>query len=294
MSKKEWQQKSLPQLADELALLRKQLQLVRTGSSEGDLEALISLRRKYEDRIKYLKTRDRTLKRLKDKWHNDPAWKQKELARKKSPEVKLRDNEARKLAYKTDPEERAKRKARSAKYREGRSAYYSQLAKEWRARNPERYREVAGRWNKQNPELVKEVRRRSNKRRKFNPAYVLVNRLRARMSDLFKGGTKKSARTKELVGCDHHTFRLLIENRFLTGMTWENRSQWHVDHRVPCALFDLSIPEQQSLCFHFSNLVPRWAADNIRKHKRVHIEDVSYAESVLGRPLLAHEIYKPK
>jgi hypothetical protein len=48
-------------------------------------------------------------------------------------------------------------------------------------------------------------------------------------------------------------------------MTWENRSKWHVDHIRPCASFNLFDPAQQAACFHFSNLQPLWAADNIRK-----------------------------
>jgi hypothetical protein len=39
----------------------------------------------------------------------------------------------------------------------------------------------------------------------------------------------------------------------------------HLDHKKPCALFDLSNPEHQKLCFHFSNIGPLWWLDNIKK-----------------------------
>jgi hypothetical protein len=50
-------------------------------------------------------------------------------------------------------------------------------------------------------------------------------------------------------------------------MSWDNYGfrGWHIDHKKPCALFDLSLPEQQRECFHFSNLQPLWAADNLAK-----------------------------
>jgi hypothetical protein len=48
-------------------------------------------------------------------------------------------------------------------------------------------------------------------------------------------------------------------------MTWENHGKWHIDHIKPCASFDLSIPEQQKLCFNFSNLQPLWQRDNLCK-----------------------------
>jgi HNH endonuclease. len=50
-------------------------------------------------------------------------------------------------------------------------------------------------------------------------------------------------------------------------MSWDNygRDGWHIDHIRPCASFDLTDPEQQRQCFHYTNLQPLWAADNIRK-----------------------------
>lgn len=54
-------------------------------------------------------------------------------------------------------------------------------------------------------------------------------------------------------------------------MTWENHGMrgWHIDHKRPCSSFDLSDPAQQCACFHFSNLQPLWATENLRKGDRV-------------------------
>lgn len=57
-----------------------------------------------------------------------------------------------------------------------------------------------------------------------------------------------------------------LESLFKTGMSWENYGPvWHVDHIKPCALFDLTDPEQQRICFHWTNLQPLFALDNMRK-----------------------------
>ena len=48
-------------------------------------------------------------------------------------------------------------------------------------------------------------------------------------------------------------------------MTWENRSLWHIDHIKPCISFDLTKEEEQKKCFHWSNLQPLWAKENIAK-----------------------------
>ena len=52
-------------------------------------------------------------------------------------------------------------------------------------------------------------------------------------------------------------------------MTWANRRKWHIDHIVPCAAFDLTDPEQQSVAFHYTNLRPVWAEENQRKQDKI-------------------------
>lgn len=43
----------------------------------------------------------------------------------------------------------------------------------------------------------------------------------------------------------------------------------HIDHRIPCSAFDLSDPEQQKRCNHWSNLQPLWATDNQKKGNKL-------------------------
>ena len=99
-----------------------------------------------------------------------------------------------------------------------------------------------------------------------DPQQKLLNSLRSRLSNLVKKG-KKAANTVELAGCTITELRQHLETQFIDGMTWENYGKhgWHVDHIRPCASFDLTNPEQQRQCFHYTNLQPLWAVDNIRK-----------------------------
>jgi hypothetical protein len=82
---------------------------------------------------------------------------------------------------------------------------------------------------------------------------------------------KKSKATEQLLGCSVSEFAVRFQSQFEEGMTWEKflAGEIHIDHIVPCALFDLSLPDEQAECFHFSNLQPLWATDNLRKPKYV-------------------------
>ena len=99
---------------------------------------------------------------------------------------------------------------------------------------------------------------------KSNPAFKLARNARTRIWIALKGITKTDS-TMDLIGCTRAQLMSHIESKFQSGMTWQNYGQWHVDHIKPCASFDLSQPEQQRECFHFSNLQPLWAADNLQK-----------------------------
>lgn len=62
-------------------------------------------------------------------------------------------------------------------------------------------------------------------------------------------------------------FNLYLESKFEPGMSWSNYGHkgWHIDHIMPCAIFDMANPEHVRRCFHFSNLQPLWACDNLKK-----------------------------
>ena len=94
------------------------------------------------------------------------------------------------------------------------------------------------------------------------------NRIYMALRNVVKGRATKAAKTDELLGCSRHEFMQHLETLFLPGMSWDNRAKWHIDHIRPCASFDLTDPAQQRLCFHYTNLQPLWAADNLRKGAR--------------------------
>lgn len=79
----------------------------------------------------------------------------------------------------------------------------------------------------------------------------------------------KSLSTMMLIGCEIDYLMIHIQTQFTRGMNWENYGLWHIDHIKPCAKFDLSKPKEQSKCFHYTNLQPLWAEDNLRKSDKI-------------------------
>lgn len=102
-------------------------------------------------------------------------------------------------------------------------------------------------------------------------SYRIGRRLKARISYALKAQctTRIKDRTCQTLGCSIQDFILYIESLFDTGMSWENYGDWELDHIVPCSLFDLTKPEHQRRCFHFSNYQPLWYKDNIYKGARL-------------------------
>lgn len=98
----------------------------------------------------------------------------------------------------------------------------------------------------------------------------MVSAMRGRINQIIRRGNIKAGTSMKLLGCSREEFQSHIEKQFLPGMTWENygREGWTIDHIIPCAQFDLSIPDSQKVCFHYTNLQPLWHIDNIKKGKK--------------------------
>jgi len=125
-------------------------------------------------------------------------------------------------------------------------------------------------WKKDNPEKAKEINRKGAKdfylRTKKDPKYILLRTLRSRLGGIFKNiKNQKKPKTLQLLGCSIKVLKKHIEAKFKEGMSWKNYGKWHVDHIKPISKFNLIDKEEQKKCFHFSNLQPLWATENLKK-----------------------------
>jgi len=128
-------------------------------------------------------------------------------------------------------------------------------------------KECISSWRKDNREQLTQKQLIYEKNRiLIDPTFKLVKTLRSRLaSALNRRNIEKGFSTMELTGCELPFLKGYLEAKFTEGMTWENHGEWHLDHIKPCCSFDLKNEEEQKKCFHYTNLQPLWAVDNLSK-----------------------------
>jgi len=149
----------------------------------------------------------------------------------------------------------------NSKYRKKKKEYFKNYYKI----NKERlltYKKVYEKNNKNKINIKKNKYR--IKKYKEDLKYKLLNNLRRRVLNALKNNSKSNS-TVNLLGCSIEELWIHLEKSFKPGMTRENHGRWHVDHIRPCASFDLSKPEEQVKCFHYTNLQALWAHENLSK-----------------------------
>jgi hypothetical protein len=115
---------------------------------------------------------------------------------------------------------------------------------------------------------VKAMRARRYAARKRDPVQMLKQRIRDRISKAmtrYASGHVKTGSNLKYLGCSAPQLAQYIERMFKRGMAWSNYGDWHLDHVVPLASFELTTERNRIKAFHYTNLQPLWAADNILK-----------------------------
>lgn len=142
-------------------------------------------------------------------------------------------------------------------------------SKRWVEKNKNQVKKNKQLWYEKNKEefLQKSLQYKKH-RYKTDLSYRLTCNLRRRLHRAIDGKLKNESALK-LLGCSIEQLKLHLEKQFVKGMNWENYGKWHIDHIKPCASFDLSLESEQKICFHFTNLQPLWAKDNIRKSNKL-------------------------
>ncbi|UXD79890.1 hypothetical protein 4Roscha1_00083 [Erwinia phage Roscha1] len=189
------------------------------------------------------------------------------------------------------------------KYRKENKEAISEYKRKYRKENKEARSDYFKRWYQENKESLLEYRRENKEAileyknkyreenreslleyqknyRKENAAYIFARSALSRLDDnsqeVFSGITKDEA--ESLCGYSQVEFILHIESTFKEGMSWENRSEWHIDHILPVAWFKEQGITDIKVINALSNLRAEWANDNMSKGRNFLEEDLTEEE----------------
>lgn len=154
----------------------------------------------------------------------------------------------------------------SRNYKLTHKEHISEYNKKYKSDKSDIIREYNHMYNLENRD---KIQKRQNiqhaERRHTDINYKISCSLRRRLYRFFNGS--KHLHTLEILGCSLDFLRKWFEFNFDGAMTLENYGEyWHIDHVIPCAVFDMSDPDEQIKCFHWSNLQPLEKMENLNKN----------------------------
>jgi hypothetical protein len=141
--------------------------------------------------------------------------------------------------------------------------------KEYRKKNFKKYQSYLKKYKTDNSEKIRKYLKDYKKNKiKNDKLFYLKMILSHRVRQFLKvKNIVKKSKTFDIVGCNPLQLTEHLEKQFVSGMTWENRGEWHIDHIIPLSSAK-NEDEVYKLC-HYTNLQPLWAIDNIKKGKKI-------------------------
>lgn len=165
------------------------------------------------------------------------------------------------LSKKYRTENKEKIKEYNTKWNSENKDYYKEYFEQYYIVNHEKEKNRKLEWNRSNKGYFNEYQK---KRKKEDVLFKIISDMRNSVNRYLK---YKSKHTFEIVGCNPEFLKKHLEVQFIDGMSWDNRSEWHIDHIIPLSSAKTE-EELYKLC-HYSNLQPLWAGDNLSKGNKV-------------------------
>jgi|5B_taG_2_1085324.scaffolds.fasta_scaffold02035_9 hypothetical protein len=101
------------------------------------------------------------------------------------------------------------------------------------------------------------------------PINRISGRLRLGLRRVVKG-TRKVDTVWRFFDFTKDEFMSDFESKFTDGMSWDNMSEWHIDHIRPVSSFNFTSTDCEDFkkCWALNNLQPLWAKDNHSKNDK--------------------------
>ena len=124
----------------------------------------------------------------------------------------------------------------------------------------------------QKSDVVKE-RRKINKIKRYSndTNFKISSKIRSRLSDAIKHNYENGIAVN-LLGISIIEYKQYLESLFLPDMNWSNyKTLWEIDHIIEICKFDLTIEENQYICFHYTNTRPLYKKENRKRSKSLSV-----------------------
>ena len=152
----------------------------------------------------------------------------------------------------------------SKEYREKNKEKIQKQRKEYYKKNKERIIRYTKTYQENNKVKLKDYKKNYIKKCRIND---ITYRIATNIGNILRYALKKSghikeSRTYEILGCSYEEFKIYLESKFESWMTWENRGLyngelnygWDIDHIIPVSL---SKTEEELIKLnHYTNLQP--------------------------------------
>jgi hypothetical protein len=163
--------------------------------------------------------------------------------------------------------------------------YYKDHYKE----NKDKYMENNRNWRQENKDIINQ---KANERLKNDIIYKLRKNCRIRISIALKRNKNKS--TVKYINCTIELLRDWLHYNFKEGMNFDNYgSYWHIDHVIPCSLFDLNNQNDIDNCFRWTNLQPLEASINLSKQAKLDKNEIIEHYKKVQEFAILHDIKLP-
>jgi len=160
--------------------------------------------------------------------------------------------------------ENPNKKHNNKRYHDAHRIKNNEKSKKWNDINKEEKKELSRLYYIEKKDLLNEKQNKYNKKRKENdPLFKLVANIRSLIyNSINRQGYKKSSKSQEIIGCSFEEFKLHLESKFESWMTWENYGKyngelnygWDIDHIIPTS----STTSEDGIVKlnHYTNLQP--------------------------------------
>lgn len=160
----------------------------------------------------------------------------------------------------------------SREYKKRNKEKIQEYNKKYKLENKEKIKEYNKEYNINNRENIQKRQTENSKnRRKVDISYKITINLRNRIKKFFKSNISSS----KYIDCSIETFKNWIEFQFEPDMNFDNYGMlWHLDHVIPCSLFDFSNDIEKYYCFNWSNYRPLYKHKNLSRQNKLNYRDI--------------------